>query len=78
MVRTEYRRARDVLLSLVGEFLNRATTRLQELARKPGTESKYVEILDVKCHIRLADIAHSLLKVSPYDPDSMACRGLQR
>ena len=78
MIRTEYRRARDVLLSLVGEFLNRATTRLQELSRKPGAESKYVEILDVKCHIRLADIAHSLLKVSPYDPDSMACRGLQR
>lgn len=78
LVRTEYRRARDVLLSLVGEFLNRATTRLQELARKPGADAKYVEILDGKCQIRLADIAHSLLKVSPYDPDSMACRGLQR
>lgn len=78
MVRTEYRRARDVLLSLVGEFLNRAQTRLQELARKPGADQKYVELLDVKCHIRLADVAHSLLKVSPYDPDSMACRGLQR
>ena len=25
----------------------------------------------------MADIAHSLLKVSPYDPESMACRGLQ-
>jgi len=29
------------------------------------------------CLQRLADIAHSLLKVSPYDPDTMACRGLQ-
>lgn len=27
---------------------------------------------------RLSDIAHSLLKVSPYDPDTMGCRGLQR
>lgn len=27
---------------------------------------------------RLAEIAHSLLKVSPYDPESMACRGLER
>lgn len=27
---------------------------------------------------RLAEIAHSLLKVSPYDPESMACTGLQR
>lgn len=41
-------------------------------------DSKNMELLDVKCHIRLADIAHSLLKVSPYDPDTMACRGLQR
>lgn len=41
-------------------------------------DQKNVELLDVKCHIRLADIAHSLLKVSPYDPDTMACRGLQR
>ena len=78
MVRTEYRRARDVLLSLVGEFINRATTRLIDLAKKPGADNKPVELLDIKCHIRLADIAHSLLKVSPYDPDSMACRGLQR
>lgn len=37
-----------------------------------------MELLDVKCHVRLAEIAHSLLKVSPYDPESMACRGLQR
>lgn len=27
---------------------------------------------------RLADIAHSLLKISPYDPVTMACRGLRR
>lgn len=27
---------------------------------------------------RLADIAHSLLKISPYDPTTMACRGLRR
>lgn len=74
-----FRRARDVLLSVVGEFISRASTRLTELARKqPVNEAKCIELLDVKCHIRLADIAHSLLKVSPYDPDTMACRGLQR
>lgn len=27
---------------------------------------------------RLADIAITLLKVSPYDPETMGCRGLQR
>ncbi|XP_059612441.1 protein unc-80 homolog isoform X4 [Phlebotomus argentipes] len=78
LVRAEYRRPRDVLLSVVGEFISRATTRLQELSKKQGGDSKPVELLDVKCHVRLADIAHSLLKVSPYDPESMACRGLQR
>ena len=25
---------------------------------------------------RLAEIAHSLLKVAPYDPETMSCRGL--
>ncbi|XP_058813943.1 protein unc-80 homolog isoform X3 [Topomyia yanbarensis] len=76
-IRAEFRRPRDVLLSVVGEFITRASTRLNELARKQG-EGKPVELLDVKCHVRLAEIAHSLLKVSPYDPESMACRGMQR
>jgi len=63
---------------VVGEFISRASTRLGELAKKYPGDAKIVELLDVKCHVRLADIAHSLLKVSPYDPESMACRGLQR
>lgn len=58
--------------------MSRASTRLAELSKKQSTENKNIELLDIKCHIRLADIAHSLLKVSPYDPDTMACRGLQR
>ncbi|XP_063893793.1 protein unc-80 homolog [Helicoverpa armigera] len=81
LVRAEYRRPRDVLLSLVGEFIGRATTRLLEINgsnRSGGTEGKPVELLDSKSHARLAEIAHSLLKVSPYDPESMGCRGLQR
>lgn len=59
--------------------MNRASTRVADLAKKQSmSEAKNSELLDIKCHIRLADIAHSLLKVSPYDPDTMACRGLQR
>lgn len=27
---------------------------------------------------RLAEVAHSLLKMAPYDPQTMACRGLRR
>lgn len=78
LIRTNFRRPRDVLLSVVGEFMSRASTRITELAKKQSMEAKNIELLDVKCHVRLADIAHSLLKVSPYDPDTMACRGLQR
>ncbi|KAL5280592.1 unc-80 family protein [Megaselia abdita] len=77
MIRSEYRRPRDVLLSVVGDFLSKGTTRLQEINKKLS-DVKVVELVDAKCHIRLADIAHSLLKVSPYDPESMACQGLQR
>ncbi|XP_052748646.1 protein unc-80 homolog isoform X2 [Galleria mellonella] len=81
LVRAEYRRPRDVLLSLVGEFIGRATARLLDLNGSKGSggsEGKPVELLDCKSHARLAEIAHSLLKVSPYDPESMGCRGLQR
>ncbi|CAG4970497.1 unnamed protein product [Parnassius apollo] len=84
LVRAEYRRPRDVLLSLVGEFIGRASARLLELngskgsGGSGGSEGKPVDLLDSKSHARLAEIAHSLLKVSPYDPESMGCRGLQR
>ncbi|CAK1579375.1 unnamed protein product [Parnassius mnemosyne] len=86
LVRAEYRRPRDVLLSLVGEFIGRASARLLEIngskgsgsGASGGSEGKPVDLLDSKSHARLAEIAHSLLKVSPYDPESMGCRGLQR
>nr|CAD7425389.1 unnamed protein product [Timema monikensis] len=42
------------------------------------SRSKVVYERDLEDSERLADVAHSLLKVSPYDPDTMACRGLQR
>ncbi|XP_031332358.1 protein unc-80 homolog isoform X3 [Photinus pyralis] len=77
VLRAEYRRPRDVLLSLVGDFICRATSRIQELNKKTNQEGKIIELLDIRSHVRLADIAHSLLKVSPYDPESMGCRGLQ-
>ncbi|XP_060527222.1 protein unc-80 homolog isoform X3 [Cylas formicarius] len=76
IMRAEYRRPRDVLLSLVGEFMYKVSDRLNEINKKEA-DGKVVEILDCRSHVRLADIAHALLKVSPYDPESMACRGLQ-
>ncbi|KAE8737653.1 hypothetical protein FOCC_FOCC016879, partial [Frankliniella occidentalis] len=78
LMRNEYRRPRDILLYMVAEFLTKCTARLAELNKKPGGDGKAVELLDVRAHIRLAEVAHSLLKVSPYDPDTMSCKGLQR
>ncbi|XP_069694357.1 protein unc-80 homolog isoform X2 [Periplaneta americana] len=77
VLRSEFRRPRDILLSMVAEFLTKCTNRLNEINKKSGQDSKTIELLDIRAHVRLADIAHSLLKVSPYDPDTMACRGLQ-
>ncbi|XP_063984989.1 protein unc-80 homolog isoform X3 [Diachasmimorpha longicaudata] len=75
--KNEFRRPRDTLLNMVGEFVARCSVRLVELNKK-SQDGKMIELLDSKCHVRLADIAHSLLKISPYDPDTMGCRGLRR
>lgn len=51
VLRAEYRRPRDVLLSLVGEFMCRATNRLQELNKKNNQEGKIIDLLDIRSHI---------------------------
>ncbi|XP_014469276.1 PREDICTED: protein unc-80 homolog isoform X4 [Dinoponera quadriceps] len=75
--RYEFRRPRDTLLNMVGDFVARCSARLIELNKK-SQDGKTIELLDSKCHVRLVDIAHSLLKISPYDPTTMGCRGLRR
>ncbi|KAI5699064.1 hypothetical protein M8J75_015861 [Diaphorina citri] len=76
-LRNEFRRPRDVLLNLVSEFVKTCNARLIELNKKFPQDGKSVELLDLRSNIRLAEVAHSLLKVSPYDPETMACKGLQ-
>ncbi|XP_042902932.1 protein unc-80 homolog [Parasteatoda tepidariorum] len=79
IMKTEFRRPRDILLSVVSEFLTICSARLAELAKIiKDLSSKATELLDQKCHFRLAEVAHSLLKFAPYDPITMSCRGLQR
>ncbi|XP_076183174.1 unc80, NALCN channel complex subunit isoform X2 [Ptiloglossa arizonensis] len=75
--KNEFRRPRDTLLNMVGDFVARCSARLTELNKK-SQDGKMIELLDSKCHIRLADIAHTLLKISPYDAGTMGCRGLRR
>ncbi|KAI1307248.1 Protein unc-80 -like protein [Halotydeus destructor] len=80
-IRDDFRRPRDILLNLVAEFLTRSTARLADLSKKvPDLHQKggQYELLDIKSHLRLAEVAHSLLKVAPYDPQTMGCRGLLR
>ncbi|GBM17184.1 Protein unc-80 [Araneus ventricosus] len=79
IMKTEFRRPRDILLSVVSEFHTICSARLADLTKKlRDLSSKSTELLDNKCHFRLAEVAHSLLKVAPYDPITMSCRGLQR
>lgn len=81
ITRLEFRKPRDLLLKIVSEFLTKSTTRFSELSKKISEihqKNSSYELLDVKCHIRLAEIAHSLLKLAPYDPQTMACKGLVR
>lgn len=51
VLRAEYRRPRDVLLSLVGEFICKASQRLIELNKKNGQDGKVIELLDIKSHL---------------------------
>ena len=48
--KNEFRRPRDTLLNMVGDFVARCTTRLVELNKK-SQDGKTIELLDSKCHI---------------------------
>jgi len=46
----EFRRPRDTLLNMVGDFVVRCSARLIELNRK-SQDGKNIELLDSKCHV---------------------------
>ncbi|KAK3087178.1 hypothetical protein FSP39_002695 [Pinctada imbricata] len=77
----EYRRPRDALLNVVAEFYSTCQPRLKspDLRRMMAdTGFRPPELLDARSHNRLAEIAHTLLKLAPYDPVTLCCTGLQR
>lgn len=79
VVHSDFRRPRDTLLHIVAEFLSKSSA----LLTRPGKriqhlDCKISDLLDTKCHLRLADVALTLLKVAPYDSATMGCRGLRR
>ncbi|CAE1324419.1 UNC80 [Acanthosepion pharaonis] len=80
--RQEFRKPRDTLLFIASEFFTNCHFRLRELRKKQVDPSirppdRPPELFDFKTHNRLADIAHTLLKLAPNDPYSISCPGLQ-
>jgi len=48
--KNEFRRPRDTLLNMVGDFVARCSVRLAELNKK-SQDGKTIELLDSKCHV---------------------------
>lgn len=48
--KNEFRRPRNTLLNMVGDFVARCSTRLVELNKK-SQDGKNIELLDSKCHV---------------------------
>ena len=61
-----YCQPRNSLLSLISDFVVNCSAKLTEINKKERQE-KSMELLDNKCYMKLVDIAHSLLKMAPYD-----------
>ena len=68
---------RNSLLSLISEFVVKCSAKLTEINKK-DRQDKSVELLDSKCYMKLVDIAHSLLKMAPYDQECIRSKGLQK
>ncbi|CAJ0941559.1 unnamed protein product, partial [Mesorhabditis belari] len=75
-----YRRPRDTLLTLAATYIELATPRLKELTKLAASleHVKIPDVLDHKCHVKLSEIALALLKIAPYDLNTMSCIGLQK
>ncbi|XP_057679496.1 protein unc-80 homolog isoform X17 [Corythoichthys intestinalis] len=79
IAREEFRRPRESMLNICTEFYKHCGPRLkilQNVAGEPRVTA--LELLDMKSHMRLAEIAHALLKLAPYDTLTMESRGLRR
>ncbi|XP_078260328.1 protein unc-80 homolog isoform X2 [Rhinoraja longicauda] len=79
IAREEFRRPRESLLNICTEFFKHCGSRLkilQNVAGEPRVTA--FDLLDAKSHMRLAEIAHSLLKLAPYDTQTMESHGLRR
>ena len=76
--RDMYCQPRNSLLGLVSDFCTRCAAKMAEISKKAGTEKGNSELLDNKCMMKLVDVAHSLLKMAPYDIEVIKLPGLQK
>ena len=68
---------RNSLLSLISDFIIKCTAKLTEINKK-DRQDKSTELLDNKCYMKLVEVAHSLLKMAPYDQECIKSKGLQK
>uniref|UniRef100_A0A1I7ST06 UNC80 domain-containing protein n=1 Tax=Bursaphelenchus xylophilus TaxID=6326 RepID=A0A1I7ST06_BURXY len=75
-----YRGPREALLLLCAMFIEKAGKRLKELTKLSVNleHFKIPEMFDARCHVKISDVALSLLKVAPYDLTTMGSQGLQK
>lgn len=57
VMRAEFRRPRDILLSLVSDFFSKCSVRLAEMPKKSGYDGKTFDILDIRSHLVSYSIA---------------------
>ena len=75
---SEFRWPRDTLLSIISNYIHFSTQRFKELVKLLNDPTiRFPELLDAKSHTRLADIAHTLLKLSSFDTLTISCHGIQ-
>lgn len=75
---SEFRWPRDTLLSIISTYIHFSTQRSRELCKLLNDPTfRFPELLDAKSHTRLADIAHTLLKLGSFDTVTISCRGIQ-
>ena len=75
---SEFRLPRHTLLSILSVFVDLTSSRVKELKKNLNDPtSSRLELIDTRSYNCLTDIAHTLLKLSSFDPVTISCRGLQ-
>ncbi|XP_023345789.1 protein unc-80 homolog [Eurytemora carolleeae] len=75
--RENFRYPRNCLLNFSADFLSSCSAKLNEINKKSAQE-KTIELVDIKCYIRLNEVASSMIKMAPYDQETLQSPGLHK